>query len=200
MPFIRMHMSLVAGAALPALLVAYSVCAAWLPRYLVDPPAYDALYLTQYNESSPNSARFQVMDGRFSLHFSGENFGYGWPRLYRFSPAAGTLSEIPVTAPASLPVMPPYNRPVLPASEEKTTSVPIPELDGVRVDPSRVAPDGYVFTPGYEKRPSLLSRWLVSQRAYDLAVVEKYGYAVALPNPDREGANQSLRFAGWIVP
>jgi hypothetical protein len=127
--------------------------------------------------------------------FVGENFGYGWPHLYRFSPATGRLTEIPVRAPRELPVKRPYNRPSL-GDDEPRISVPIPALESLRLLPSPTAPDGYVFTA----QPADLAAedvWNLAPQSS--ATITKNGARIDVPMPGNRG-NASIKFLGWIVP
>ena len=68
----------------------------------VEPPKYDLLYLTNYVDTANNGIRFRVANGKVQFDFIGENHGYNWPKLYRFSAATGAVKEIPLLTPPEI--------------------------------------------------------------------------------------------------
>lgn len=200
MDWIRKNSALALGVGMPVLLVVFFMLAAWLPGMFVAPPQYDVLFITNYNEYGTNQLRAQMRDKKLILKFHGENFGYGWPKLYRYKVATGGVEEIPVDIPPELAPVKPYNRPYVPPEYEKITLVPVPAVDALILDPSTVSPDGYSFRSGYENTPNMMGLFFYSSRYRHTATLSKNGHVVRIPNPDGNYYHANAKFLGWIIP
>lgn len=187
------HRTLIAAVALPGLLAAWYAAAALLPRLAVPAPRHDLILLSGHTPDAGNALRVELVEGRAAATFIGENFGYGWPRLFRFHAATGRLEEIALPRPANLPQKRAYNRPAPPPEKELRRPVPLPELETLRLDPSAAAPDGYAFIPG-DAASGPFRLW----RGQGAAALVKQGRRIVLPAPDAKALRLTL--LGWVRP
>jgi hypothetical protein len=197
MEWLKRNATLAVGIGLPLLLMLFFAAASWLPKMFVAPPAYDVLFLTNYHDYGGNGLKAEVRDGRTHFIFTGENYGYGWPKLYRYSPASNKLNEIPLTAPESLPKV---SSPPVPVQSHRITEIAVPELADVKVDNASTAPDGYMFRSEHPSSPGLVGSILFSSRyAFNVALY-KDGRSQRIPNPDNNNYYYNPKFIGWVIP
>ncbi len=192
----RGNPSLFAGIALPAVLAGWLCLTHYLPRLAVPDPQYDMLYLTNYASGAVNTLHVDVLHNRVAATFVGENFGYGWPQLYRFHAKTGLSEEIPIPRPRDVPLVRPYNRPDSDSKQEPAHPVPLPGVDNLKIDPATLAPDHYLFRTG-ENRSSPFTLWEGDNDAF--AYIMRGPKQFPIPAPPGAGRPTPL-FLGWIVP
>lgn len=137
--FVKENLVLLAGVALPVLMMAGFLIASSLPRTLGDPPQYDLVFFVDdYNSSNganlPATVHLVVKEGTLVAQYVpavGDNaYGY-WKKIYRYEAATGTVREIPFGFPADL------------SNITALREEPVSGLEGVRLDTRLQAPDGY---------------------------------------------------------
>jgi len=200
MHWLKQNGALALGVGMPVLLIVFFMLAAWLPKMFVDPPKHDLLFITNYNEYGTNTLRADVRDKQLTFRFIGENFGHGWPKLYRYSASTGGVQEIPIEIPPDLTPIKPYNRPYVAPEHEKVTPVAVPAVEGLKIDNSSVAPDGYAFSSGYDNSSHMMGLFFYSSRYRHTATLSKNGHQVRIPNPEGNYYHANAKFLGWIVP
>lgn len=195
--FLRENPTIAFGLGLPLLLVVVFLLVSGIPALLVDPPQYDVLYATEYN-NYPNGVQISVVNRKVQVVYLGNSAGYQKPRLWRYSPKTGGVREIPIMLPPDL--APPGQRPVTPADAAKITAIDVPDLAALTIDSSSVAPDGYEFSTGNNGYSGdVFSGLFYSSRYRNEAVLTKKGRSVHLPNATNMYYGNNTRFIGWVV-
>ena len=137
--FVKENLVLLAGIALPVVMMAAFLVASSLPRTLADPPQYDLVFFVDdYGAANGNNlpltVNLVVKDGTLVAQYvpaAGEAvYGY-WKKIYRFEAATRTVREIPFGLPSDL-------NSITTLREE-----PVAGLENVRLDTRLQAPDGY---------------------------------------------------------
>ncbi len=185
--------SLKAGIALPLCIALWYTVTAYLPRLSEGDPQYDILYMTGYTPDTPNALRVTVQADHVVATFVGENFGYGWPHIYRLRPTTGQILEVPIPTPADLPLKQPYNRPTQDERLEPHHLVPIPVLEDWQIVPT-TSPDGFTIDNGLAENQKL-SLWDVGGSG---TYISKGTHHIAVPRPPGDG-RQSITPLGWVL-
>ncbi|MBI5005601.1 MAG: hypothetical protein HZB95_00600 [Nitrosomonadales bacterium] len=196
--FLRENPTIAFGLGLPLLLVVVFLLVSGIPALLVDPPRYDVLYATEYYNYPGNGMQISVVEGKVRVVYQGNSQGYQKPRVWRYSPVNGGVKEIPVLLPAGL--VPPSPRPVTPAEAAVVTPIDVPDLAGLTVDSSSVAPDGYEFSAGaHGYSGDVFTGLFYSSRYRNEAVLTKQGRSIRLPNAGNVYYSNNTHFIGWVV-
>ncbi|MGC2166307.1 MAG: hypothetical protein WA632_09865 [Gallionella sp.] len=195
--FLRENPTIAFGLGLPLLLVVVFMLVSGIPAMLVDPPRYDAIYATEYN-NYPNGVQIAVVERKVEIVYQGSSVGYQKPRLWRYSPKNGGVKEIAFMLPPGL--APLGRKPATADDAAKITPISVSDLDGLNVDNSSVAPDGYEFSAGMNGYSGdVFSAMFFSSRYRDEAVLTKQGRSVRLPNAGNVYFGNNTRFIGWVV-
>jgi hypothetical protein len=196
--FLRDNPTIAFGLGLPLLLVVVFLLVSGIPALLVAPPQYDVLYATEYYNYG-NGVQISVVNGKVQVVYQGAVLGYQNPRLWRYHAKTGAVQEIAIAPPPGL--LPPGQVPNGAEAASKLTPIDVPDLAGLSVDSSSIAPDGYEFRTGetgYSR--DILTGLFGYSRYRNEAAVVKNGRSVRLPNAD--GINyygNYARFIGWVV-
>ncbi len=138
--FFRENVILLAGIALPVLMMVGFLVASSLPQGVSNPPQYDLVFFVDDYSASPATvpvaAKLVVRNGRLVAQYTplpADNpYGGGaWKKIYRYEAATRTIREIPFPFPADV------------VSITTLREEPVPELLSVRLDTRLQAPDGY---------------------------------------------------------
>jgi ABC-type dipeptide/oligopeptide/nickel transport system permease subunit len=195
--FLRENPTIAFGLGLPLLLVVVFLLISGIPALLVAPPQYDVLYATGYN-NYPNGVQISVVNRKVRVVYQGSSVGYQRPHLWRYSPKTGGVQEIPIMLPPGL--APPGQRPATPGAAAKITQIDVPDLDGLTIDSSSVAPDGYRFSTGTNGYSGDVFTGLFYGARYNReAVLTKQGRSIRLPNSGNRYYSNNTRFIGWVV-
>lgn len=195
--FFRENPTIAFGLGLPLLLVVVFLLISGIPALLVAPPQYDVLYATEYY-NYPNGVQISVVNKKVQAVYLGSTQGYQRPRLWRYSPKTGGVREIPIILPPGLAA--PGQKPATPEAATKVTPIDIPDLAGLTVDSSSVAPDGYVFSTGTNGYQGDVFTGLFNPSRYrNVAVLTKQGRSIRLPNASNMYYGNLPHFVGWIV-
>ena len=143
--FIRDNPTIAFGLGLPVILVVLFLAVSGIPALLVAPAQYDVLYATNYNyyNNAQNSLQIAVVGDRVQVNYIGDTQPYQNPRLWRFNPKTGAVKEIALLLPPGL--APNTGRPAEVPKVPAVTPIEVPDLTGLKVDSSSLAPDGYRF-------------------------------------------------------
>lgn len=193
----RRHPLLSAGLAAPLALALYVLLTSWLPGRWSTPPVYDLLYLTNYSPEPINGLVYEVRGDKLHFTYIGENFGFGWPRLFRMNPANGAVREIRIMWPRHIPLLFPNRRPP-PPPQVLRRPVPVPEADAMRIQPGFTSPDGYRFIPVTEGKEDLSQLFNLHPRPL-LGTVEKFGRRIPVPAPAGPRTRDPVTFIGWVL-
>lgn len=195
--FLRENPTIAFGLGLPLLLVVAFLLISGIPALLVEPPQYDVLYATEYY-NYPNGVRISVVDRKVQVVYQGSSAGYQHPRLWRYSPKTGAVKEIGIMLPPGL--APPGQSPAAPQDAAKITPIEVPDLAGLTIDSSSVAPDGYEFSAGRNGYSGdVFTDLFYSSRYRNEAVLTKKGRSIRLPNAGNVYYSNYTHFVGWVV-
>jgi hypothetical protein len=196
--FLRENPTIAFGLGLPLLLVIVFLLISGVPALLVAPPQFDVLYATNYNYNYPNGIQISVVNQRVQVNYLGSSQAYQNPRLWRYSVKTGAVREIAIMLPAGLA---PVGQVTAPAETPlKVTAIDVPDLAGVTIDTSSIAPDGYQFSSGGDNYSHRVFTGLFYSSHYrDQAELTKNGRSIRLPNADGVYYGNQAHFIGWVV-
>jgi hypothetical protein len=195
--FLRENPTIAFGLGLPLLLVVAFLLISGIPALLVDPPKYDVLYATEYN-NYPNGVQISVVNDKVQVVYQGSSVGYQKPRLWRYNPKTGGVKEIVFMLPPDL--LPRGQKPASPEEAGKITPIDVPDLAALTIDSSSVAPDGYEFNVGRNGYSGdVFTGLFYSSRYRNEAVLTKKGRSIRLPNAGNTYYSNNTRFIGWVV-
>ncbi len=195
--FVRENPTIAFGLGLPLLLVVVFLLVSGIPALLVAPPQYDVLYATDYYNYQ-NGLQISVVNRKVQVIYASGSNGYQTPRLWRYHPKTGGVTEIAIALPAG--IVAPEQYPPTPAPAVQPIVINVPDLEGLTVDSSSIAPDGYAFSSeanGYSG--GIFSGLFYGSRYNRDAVLTKDGRSVRLPNVGNVYYGNPTRFIGWVV-
>jgi hypothetical protein len=195
--FVKENLVLLAGIALPVLMMVGFLLASSLPQ-TGDPPQYDLVffvddYASNTGNNLPVTVNLVVRDGTLVAQYlpvtAGSSYGY-WKKIYRYEAATQTVRAIPFPFPADLST-------ITGLREE-----PVAGLESARLDTRLQAPDGYELGGDDYRgngllgdlfwRPSGASPRLrngTSSVPLELGTDTSYYYS-----------SSNIQFLGWVVP
>jgi hypothetical protein len=195
--FVRENPTIAFGLGLPLLLVVVFLLVSGIPTLLVAPPQYDVLYATDYYNYQ-NGVQISVVDRKVQVIFQGGGQASQKPRIWRYNPRTGAVQEIAVIMPAGLPQA--GQTPATPEEGSKTIVIKVPDLEGLTVDSSSIAPDGYEFRSGSTRYPgNIFGELFYSTRYRHEAVLTKNGRSIRLPNAVDRYYSSNTQFIGWVL-
>jgi len=196
--FLRENPTIAFGLGLPLLLVVVFLLISGIPTLLVTPPQYDVLYATEYYNYK-SGVQISVVKQKLQVNYHGGVEDSRKPRLWRFNPKTGAVKEISIVLPAGLTAA--VKTPSTPKKVSKTTLINMPDLEGLMIDSSSIAPDGYEFSVGSNRYSSnVFGGLFYSSRYRHEAVLTKKGRSIRLPNAVGRYYSSNTRFIGWVVP
>ncbi len=195
--FLRDNPTIAFGLGLPLLLVVVFLLVSGIPTLLVDPPQYDVLYATGYYNYQ-NGVQVSVVDRKVQVVYQGTEQASQKPRLWRYNPKTGAVQEIAIIVPSGLTQA--GQTPQAPGEGLKTTILSVPDLAGLTVDSSSIAPDGYEFRLGSNRYSgNIFGELFYSSRYRHEAVLTKNGRSVRLPEVADRYYSGNTHFIGWVV-
>jgi hypothetical protein len=182
--FIKENFVLVAGLALPVLLVVLFLLFSIVPRSMAAPPQYEVLFADRYhgpqNRNAPYDAHFFVKEGILMARVWKTQDTYSRTRLMAFD--GKTLREIP------------YDIGNVPDRAE----IALDGFKGMKLDDSAIAPDGYVFESGRHGSHGLVTEFFGA--GYHDAAPRLTKGAVSYSVPGNENYYYgNIQFIGWII-
>lgn len=204
--FLRENPTIAFGLGLPLLLVVVFLLISGLPTLFVESPKYDVLYTTG-NQHYKRDVQISVVNKKVQVsHHSDINnntYANNMLRLWRYNSRTGAVKEIAIVLPPSTAL--PSDKPTSANQSEnervsKTTSVDMPELAGLTIDSSSIAPDGYEFNVTSGRYSGNVFGGLFYSRRYSTdAQLSKGGRNVRLPNTVDRYYGRSVKLIGWVV-
>ncbi len=195
--FLRENPTIAFGLGLPLLLVVVFLLISGIPALMVAPPQYDVLYATEYYNYQ-NGVQISVVGQKVQVIHQGVEQASRKPRLWRYNPKTGAVREIAVLLPPGLPQA--GKEPATPGDAARTTVISVPDLEGLTVDSSSIAPDGYEFRSGSTRYSgNIFGELFYSARYRDEAVLTKSGRSIPLPNAVGRYYSNSTQFIGWVI-
>ncbi len=174
------------GISLPLLVILLFLLATTLPRVLVAPPQHDFLftsYVSAYPKVPAAGVTIDVYQGRARARLY-RNQGSQVTKLFLFDHETSNVREIPISIPGEAEAL------------ENGTEIRIPEVEGLQLDPSLRAPDGYEFRGPQYSGGGIFSE-LLGMRRRRRATIVKGGSVTPLP---LDPPAYSVNFLGWVVP
>jgi hypothetical protein len=194
--FLRENPTIAFGLGLPLLVVVAFLLISGIPTLLVASPKYDVLYATEYYNYQ-DGVQISVIDQKVQLVYQGNVQGSRKPRLWRYDPKTGAVKEITFVLPPGLSRD--GNRPDTSGEVLKTTLIDVPDLDGLVIDSSSIAPDGYEFSVGTNRYSGNVFGGLFNSSRYrHEAVLTKKGRSISLPNAAGRYYSSNTHFIGWV--
>lgn len=195
--FFRENPTIAFGLGLPLLLVIVFLLISGIPTLLVEPPKYDVIYATQYYNYQ-NGVQISVVDKKVKVFYQGNLQGRQKPRLWRYNPTTGAVKEISIILPPGL--APAGKTPIDPKQAVTSILINVPDLKGLTVDSSSIAPDGYEFSAGRNRYSGdVFGGLFYSSRYRHAAVLTKKGRSIRLPRATGRYYSNNTRFIGWVV-
>jgi hypothetical protein len=195
--FLRENPTIAFGLGLPLLLVIIFLLVSGIPTLLVDPPQYEVIYATEYYNYQ-NGVQVSVVDQKVQVVYQGTEQANRKPRLWRYNPKTGAVKEIAIILPSGL--TPAGQSQQAPEEGLKTTVLSVPDLEGLTVDSSSIAPDGYEFRLGSTRYSgNIFGEIFYSSRYRHEAVLTKNGRSIRLPNAVDRYYSSNTHFVGWVV-
>lgn len=195
--FIQENPTIAYGLGLPLLLVVIFLIVSGLPQLLVAKPQYELLYATGY-QNYQHVVQIAVVEQEVQVIYQGVAYGNERPRLWRYNPETGGVQEIAIILPPS-PDSPGSRSDATPMTP-KTTVIDVPDLAGLKIDSSSVAPDGYEFIAADNRYSRNIFGGLFYSRRYNHeAVLKKSGRSIRLPNSNDGYYGRNTQFVGWIL-
>ena len=194
--FLKDNPTVAFGLGLPLLLVVVFLLISGIPALIVDPPKHDVIYATEYYHNQ-EGVQIAVVNGQVQVTYRGASRDRGMqlPRLWRYYAATGAVQEIAITLPATLPAAPKG-----PDATLVTVPIRVAELEGLTVDSTSIAPDGYEFSSGHGRYSgNVFDGLFYSSRYRHQAVLSKDGRSIRLPNAVDSYYREQTRFVGWVV-
>jgi hypothetical protein len=195
--FLRENPTIAFGLGLPLLLVVVFLLFSGIPTLLVAPPQYDVLYATEYYNYQ-KGLQISVVGQKVQVIHQGVEQANRKPHLWRYTPETGAVKEIAIILPPGLPQA--EKTPATPEEGLKTTVISVPDLEGLTVDSSSIAPDGYEFRLGSTRYSgNIFGELFYSSRYRHEAVLSKNGRSIRLPNAVGRYYSSNTQFIGWVL-
>jgi hypothetical protein len=195
--FLRENPTIAFGLGLPLLLVVVFLLISGIPTLLVDPPQHDVLYATEYYNYQ-EGVQISVVDQQVQVSYRGIVQGGQIPSLWRYYSKTGAVQEIAIILPPGLTSL--GAKSTEPGDFLTTNPIEVPDLEGLVVDSSSIAPDGYEFSTGNDRySDNVFGGLFYSSRYRHQAALSKDGRSIRLPNADNLYYRQNTRLIGWVL-
>lgn len=195
--FLRENPTIAFGLGLPLLLVVVFLLFSGIPALVVAPPQYGVLYATGYYNYQ-NGVQISVVDQKIQLAYQGMEQANQKPRLWLYNPKTGAVKEIAIIVPSGLPQAGQTQQ--APGEVPNRILLNAPDLEGLRVDSSSIAPDGYEFRLGSNRYAgNIFGDLFYASRYRHDAVLTKNGRNVRLPDVADLYYSGNTHFIGWVV-
>jgi hypothetical protein len=195
--FLRENPTIAFGLGLPLILVVAFLLISGIPSLLVASPQYDVIYATNYYNYQ-NGVQISVVDRKVQVVYQDGSQSRQKPRLWRYDPKTGAVREIAILLPPGRKTT--DKPPATTEGVQEAVLIEIPDLEGVAVDSSSIAPDGYEFSVGSGRYSSdVFGGLFYSSRYRHEAVLTKNGRSIRLPNAAGRYYSNNTQFIGWVV-
>ena len=195
--FLRENPTIAFGLGLPLLLVVAFLLVSGIPALLVAPPQYDVLYASEYYNYQ-NGVQIAVIDKKVQVIYQGNVSSSQKPHIWRFNPKTGAVKEIAYLLPPGLTSL--GKKSTTPEDEAKVTIMEVPDLEGLTIDSSSIAPDGYEFSLGGDRYSrNVFDGLFYSSRYSNEGVLTKSGRSIQLPHAVGQYYRGNTHFIGWVV-
>ncbi len=194
--FLRENPTIAFGLGLPLLLVMVFLLVSGIPNLLVASPQNDLLFATEYYNHK-NGVQISVINRSVQVIDQGNLQSNQKPRIWRYHVKTGAVQEIGFILPSG--TIHSGTNPATTADTAKATTVDVPDLEGILVDSSSIAPDGYQFSVGNRYSGNAFGGLFYSSRYRHDAVLTKSGRSIRLPDTVGRYYRGNTHFIGWVV-
>lgn len=147
--FLKEHFVLIAGLALPLFLSAAFFFSANFPMNAIDPPRYAAVFVHEYYYRNNPDYPYKVdinEKGYAEFHYypvTDEKLrNWNLPAVYLYEPKKRKVRRI------ELPKIPDF---------KSEATLPIADLEGVKINTSKTSPDGFTFVQDYKGSGNIMT-------------------------------------------
>ncbi len=195
--FFRENPTIAFGLGLPLILVVVFLLISGLPTLLVSPPQYEVLYASEYYNYQ-NDIQISVVGEKVQVVYQGGAYNNRKPKIWRYNPKTGAVKEIAYLLPPNIASG--NSSSTDPNQVSEIIAIKVPDLEGVKVDSSSIAPDGYEFRLGRNRYSgNMFDGLFYSSRYRHEAVLSKNGRNVRLPHPHGQYYSTNTHFIGWVL-
>lgn len=185
--FIKDNFVLIAGLALPVLMIVFFMLATILPKSMSTPPAHDFLFNVEEYGSIPQDfiTELVVHDGKLYVRIKKIEQGhYNVKKIYRYNARNQTVSKVPFA---------------LPTDTAEAGEIIVTETSGLTLSSDTTAPDGYTFRSSNNAHNGLLNELFVGGDYRSNYFLTKGNVSWKLPDVERQTYYYNINFIGWIV-
>lgn len=193
--FLKDNPTIAFGLGLPLILVVVFLLISGIPKLLIASPQYDLLFATGYNNYQ-SGLQISVINQSVQVTHQGDPQRNQKPRIWRYYAKNGAIQEIAYLFPPSTIHSESSSAS---ADEVGITTIAIPDLNGLTVDSSSIAPDGYEFSVGNRYSGNAFGGLFYSSRYRHDAVLSKNGRSILLPDSVGRYYLGNTHFIGWVV-
>ncbi|BBB26553.1 hypothetical protein [Amphritea japonica] len=194
--FLRENPTIAFGLALPLLLVVVFLLLSGVPSLLVAPPQYDLLFATEYYNYQ-KGLKISVINKQVQITNLGQPQNNQNPRIWRYTATTGAVKEIAFILPPDPTLS--IHKPNTADTLSPNTLIEVPDLKGLTVDSSSIAPDGYEFSIGNRSSRNIFGGLFYSSRYRHDAILTKNGRSIHLPDATGRYYRGNTHFIGWVV-
>lgn len=186
---LKEHAVLVAGIALPLLLIIAFGLARTIPQSTVEDPKYRAVFVSQPYYYYDSFA-YNVENGKLKVTYKAPKENYPnrdkvQPKIYIYDGATHKSETITLQVPAK-------------ANSTTEISVVVKKFDNLKLTSGETAPDGYTFQPQSYGRGSFITDVFSYNSRSTPAALAKEGRLVSIL-PLRNTYSGDVRFIGWVT-
>jgi len=190
--FIKENFVLALGLSLPVLLVAVFLFASIVPKHFATPPQYKLL-LSSHDFSGSRKSDYAVdyivKDGKLFAKLTPKkenDYSSYYRYLLIYDGRTDSIKKIDIELPAA-------------DAYTQTTTLPVSEAEGLVLDTSSKAPDGYAFTSGHGGSRGIATEIFGGGYRYNNAYIKKGMVSYKLPVTQERYYYYNLEFLGWIT-
>jgi hypothetical protein len=189
--FLKRHGFVIAGVALPVVVLVAFALARMAARYTVADPIYDVVYSIGGDYSQTQSDRvcdLAVVDGRLLARWSAaEPANYSKrPRAFRLHAPSGEWVELDVPEPDEL-------------AAGGHVELEVEGLGDVQLDASVRAPDGWEFDSSYSSGGPF-GEFFGGGSGRAQSSIQHNGRRIEVPYPGQDPYYTGVSFLGWAIP
>jgi hypothetical protein len=195
---VKNNLALAVGLTLPTLVMVGFIAASGLSDGYVDPPKYSLVFsVPDYSPGAqgiPLVPKLVVKNGALRVQYTrvlsqpGGFVSGGWRRLYLYDAAKRTVRELPLEVPA--------NPETITGMREEAVAA----AEGLALDTTLQAPDGYQLAGGGRSRNGLVEELFWRRSDWNEPRLRRQGATVRLfPPGESPLSGQQPEFVGWVA-
>lgn len=193
--FFRKNILIIAGLALPALVMIFFMVSTMMPTHIKNPPKYDLVFAVQdytTNNRSPLNINFVVKDGVLYAQYikNIQNHYYNWKKLYLYNAKTQTVKQLSFGFPAKYTNFEGMKEEVVAATKN------------MKFDTTLQSPDGYQLAQRCHRRSTGIFGELFIGNRYNYPCLKKEGTSINLMGNEAKNYYYAghFQFIGWVIP